>query len=105
MHSKTTVQLITISRARDDLGDYTETETRKQVFAEARSVGQKEFYEAQAAGSKPDGKFIIWWDEYDGQQELENDGKRYRIIRTYKNGDELEITCEGLVNDGGSEAS
>lgn len=71
------------------------------VFAEIRSIGQSEFYQAQTAGKKPEIKFKITdYMDYQGQRYLIHEGVRYSILRTYRAGNnELEITCYGGVRD------
>lgn len=71
------------------------------VFAEIKSIGQNEFYQAQTAGKKPEIKFKITdYMDYQGQRYLIHEGVRYTILRTYRTGNnELEITCYGGVRD------
>lgn len=73
-----------------------------ELFAEQRSIGQKEFYQAQTEGEKPEVKFVIPdYLDYDGQRIVIHEGIRYKFLRTFrKNGStELEITCYGGVRD------
>jgi hypothetical protein len=52
----------------------------------------KEFYEAQAVDFYPEVKFILAdYLDYDNEQLVEHDGQRYRVLRTYRTGQELEI--------------
>jgi SPP1 family predicted phage head-tail adaptor len=70
------------------------------VYAEIRSIGQNEFYQAQTSGLKPELKFRITDHmDYQGQKYLVHEGVRYTILRTYRTGNELEITCYGGVRD------
>ena len=83
----------------DSYGDTTQTFTERQVFAEVKSIGQSEFYQAEAVGLKPEIKFVIadfadYQDEkqlkytpYGGVEEI------YTVIRTYRNKINLEIVC------------
>ena len=73
------------------------TEETEDVFAQVRSIGQSEFYQAAASGLKPEIKFVIadFWD-YDNQKELIYNGVRYNVLRTYRTGNALEITAAGL---------
>lgn len=72
-----------------------------ELFAEVKSIGQKEFYQAQTAGAKPEIKFVIPdYLDYSGQQQLVYGDIRYQILRTYRTEkNELEITCYGGVRD------
>lgn len=69
-------------------------EQRTEVFANVRSAGMKEFYEAQLAGIDVRLKADVHTEEYDGQTAAEYDGKRYTITRTYQsdNGEITELT-------------
>lgn len=65
------------------------------VFAEIRSVTRREFYEAQNEGLEPELVFVLRnFADYGGQKELNYNGKRYRIIRTYVVDDSMELTVE-----------
>ena len=77
------------------------------VYAEARSIGQTEFYQAETAGLRPEIKFVITdYLDYQGQQYLVHDGTRYTVLKTYrKSSNELEITCYGGVRDAGAAVS
>jgi len=84
----------------DDYGDSEPAETSVMRFAEIMSVGQTEFYQASAAGMKPEIKFRLSdYLDYDGQMLVEYNGVRYRVLRTYRSGKALEITCYSQVNN------
>lgn len=69
-----------------------EGEIIRRVFCRVASIGQKEFYEASARDFYPEVKFILAdYLEYNGEQLCEYDGRRYRVLRTYRAGQELEI--------------
>jgi hypothetical protein len=68
-------------------------ETTRDVFCRTASIGMKEFYEANAHDFYPEMKFILADHlDYEGEQLCEHDGRRYRVLRTYRAGQELEIT-------------
>jgi SPP1 family predicted phage head-tail adaptor len=91
--------LIQTEEALDAYGDLAMTETRRQVFARLSSIGQKEFYQAQATGLQPELKFVLAdYLDYNGEQLVEHNGQRYRVLRTYRNGLELELTVYREVN-------
>lgn len=83
----------------DEYGDPQITYSSREVFCAQRSIGQKEFYQAQAVGMQPEIKFVIA-DYLDYQKEplVEYDGIRYRVLRTFRKGQELEITVYQEVN-------
>lgn len=83
----------------DDLGDLVTQEARREVFGRLGSIGQKEFYQAQAVGLQPELKFILAdYLDYDGETLVEHNGQRYRVLRTYRTGQELELTLYREVN-------
>jgi len=71
-------------------------ETKKtNVLCKVQSVGRNEFYGAATTGLKPEVVFIIHDYEYNGEKEVEFEGKKYRVIRTYSTDfEEIELTCE-----------
>ena len=86
----------------DDVGDTITNTTWKEIFAEKRSIGSQEFYQAHSEGLKPEFKFVIHTSEYcrktDGPH-IRYDGETFKIIRTYeKDSESLEITVEGDVH-------
>ena len=90
------------SGGKDPYGDPAmELKLSDAVFAEQKSIGQSEFYQAQTAGQKPEIKFKLTdYMDYQGQRYLIHEGIRYTVLRTYRTvGNELEITCYGGVRD------
>lgn len=91
--------LIKQTQGVDDYGDPVITETTSEVFAELGSIGQKEFYQAHAVGLQPELKFVLAdYLDYDGEPMVEHNGQRYRVLRTYRKGQELELTVYREVN-------
>lgn len=91
----------------DEYGDAVITETRREVFCREASVGQKEFYQAQATGLQAEIKLILTdYLDYDGEQLVSYTPKGqtreqlYRVLRTYRAGLELELVCYREVNPG-----
>lgn len=64
-------------------GDKAEDDQKTGVFAEVYPVGRDEFREAGVNGYKAENQFVIWANEYDEQPEVEYNGKRLSIYRTY----------------------
>ena len=87
----------------DEYGDPIVTETRREVFAEQMSIGLKEFYQAHAVGLQPEIKFkLADYLDYNDEPCIEYNGQRYRVLRTFRTGQELEIVCYREVNPRGS---
>lgn len=67
---------------------------RRDVFGGLRSVARSEFYQAQAVGYKPEVVFVLAdYLDYDFESLVKHDGKLFRVLRTYRAGQELEITA------------
>ena len=94
------ITLIKDTDTTDYYGDLVKTTTERTLFAEVKSVGQSEFYQAQAVGLKPEIKFVIAdFYDYQGEQQLKytpygGTEQVYDIIRTYRNNTNLEIVCK-----------
>ena len=87
----------------DEAGNQISIETVTEVWAEITGVRQSEFYNAAAAGLKPELTFIIWANEYTGQTKIEYNDVKYRIMRTYINpvkSEMIELICEKVIADG-----
>lgn len=70
-----------------------EGDSRREVLCELRSVGHAEFYEAYAAEFRPELKFVLAdFLDYDGETYVKYGADLYRVIRTYRSGQELELT-------------
>lgn len=94
-----TLILIAITSTVNDLGDPVETETETTVYADKKSVRQSEFYQAAAAGMRPEIVFLVRTVDYNQQPFAEWNSKRYRIIRVYDKPNELtELICQGVTN-------
>lgn len=93
------IYLVSVTTTENDMGDIIEVETKRQVFADKKSIRQNEFYQAQATGLRPELMFIVRSIEYEQEPKLEYNSKTYNIIRTYdKDGELTELVCQGLVN-------
>lgn len=67
--------------------------SRREVFCALRSVTHAEFYEAHATEYRPELKFVLADHlEYAGETLIKYGADLYRVIRTYRIGQELEIT-------------
>ena len=75
------------------------------MFAELRSIGQSEFYQAQATGLKPEIKFVLPdYLEYRNEKKIrfkdfnEEEEQDYTVLRTYRNNNQLELVCKRGVD-------
>lgn len=70
-------------------------ETRREVLCGIRSIGMGEFYSSSATDYHPELKLILAdYLDYDDETLADYNGVRYRILRTYRTGQELELTLE-----------
>lgn len=88
--------LIAESPAMHGVFDTDNTEyTLRMVFCTVRSVGSAEYWRAKTDGHEP-AVIITLADrlEYNGEKLLGWNGQPYRIIRTYSDGQFIELECE-----------
>ena len=80
------------------LNDYKQevkTETRSQIFAKKKSIKRAEFYNGGKAGLQPQFYLETVIIDYSDELEVELDGVRYGIYRTYQpDEDHIELYCE-----------
>lgn len=101
------VTLITQTRGVDEYGDPTTDDIEREVFCRETSIGQKEFYQAQAVGLQPEIKLVLPdYMEYNGETlaryipKGQTEAQLFRVLRTYRAGLELELVCYREVNPG-----
>lgn len=86
------ITLLNITSVVNDYGDMVETEVKKEVFAQVKSIGMKETYQALSVGLKPELTFVLSdYYDYENQNVIEYEGERYSVIRTYRKTNELEL--------------
>ena len=87
--------LIGYTVALNDYKQEVKTETRSQIFAKKESVSRSEFYNGGKAGLQPEFRLTTAVIDYNGELEVELDGVRYGIYRTYNvSQDYIELYCE-----------
>lgn len=78
----------------------TPTETQRNVYCTVRSVGMSEAYKAMSNGMRPTFVFDLTdYTDYQGEKVCIYQGKRYRIVRTYRNNQSIELTVEEATID------
>lgn len=87
------IELIKVVNTINDIGDPVEVKTSREVFAQMRSIGMKETYEAMSHNLKPEMVFILSdYYDYDDEDVVKYNEVEYRVLRTYRKGtNELEI--------------
>lgn len=94
------IKLLKEANTVNEYGDTVQTFTERQVFADVKSIGQSEFYQAEAVGLKPEIKFLIAdFVDYQGEKLLKytpygGTEETYTVLRTYRNKINLEIVCK-----------
>lgn len=104
------LSLVSVTWEENDIGVQIPVETKTTILCGLKSVARNEFYSAAVAGLKPEMVFVVHECEYSGEREVEFEGNKYRVLRTYRGGmakqgtklgfDEMELTCEKVINDG-----
>ena len=99
------IKLMAENKTVDEYGDTIVEFTENQIFAEMKSIGQSEFYQAQALGLKPEIKFVLPdYLEYKGEKRLkfkgykEDEEQEYTVLRTFRTGNMLELVCRRGVD-------
>lgn len=99
------IKLVSVRKEQNRFGDLVEVRTERQVFAKLLSIGSSEFYQAAASGMKPEVKFVLAdYLDYNGEQYIrylpygETKEREYSVIRQYRNGNQLELTCQRGVD-------
>lgn len=88
------VTLLCVQKIPDGSGYVKEITTQKQVFAEIKSVGRAEYYAAYQVGISVSIIAVLNAGDYNGEAEVEHEGTKYNVIRTYKtSNDYIELTC------------
>ena len=71
------------------------------IFCDVESITQSEFEAVGQKDIKPQYKFVVWSFEYSNQTEIEYNGQRLTVYRTYKrkNEEKTELYAEKRVAD------
>ena len=94
------IKLISETDTVNEYGDTVTVETERTIFAQVKSIGQNEYYQAQAVGLKPEIKFIISdFADYQNEKKLKytpfgGTEEVYTVLRTFRTRYNLEIVCK-----------
>ena len=84
----------------DEYGNDSPTYTYREVFAEVRSIGMREFYNAAQTDYKPECTAVLAdYRDYNGEAIVMMADVPYHVIRTYREGKQLELTLERRIGD------
>lgn len=82
--------------------EYGKADIKREVFCSFSSIGMREFYAASTTDFHPELKLTLAdYLDYEGETLADYNGKRYRILRTYRKGQELELTLESAPAEDG----
>ena len=90
------IYLISRTLTEDDIGNISSSlESKNKCYAKKQSVRTNEFYNATMNGLSPSCEFVVKRLNYNGQNELEWNNKRYKVIRTIdpKNKMDIVLVC------------
>lgn len=83
-----------------------ETETKRDIFVKVESIGRSDFFAAAQTGLSLSYVFKTDPSNYQGENEIEYEGQRYGVTRTYRaSNDELEIYAGTVVGYGPDSSS
>lgn len=92
--------LISVERAQDTIGQWTETETRHTVYGQITSVSMDEYFAGGQNGFKPEYRITMFGPDYEGETRCEIDGVEYTIYRVYRGRtDTVELYLERRAGD------
>lgn len=87
--------LITHTYKPDALNQQIPAEQKREVFCTIKSLQQSEWFAAGNAGLKAKFRIDVFSDDYAGETQVEVDGVRYEIYRTYQaSNDWIELYLE-----------
>lgn len=92
--------LISVERAQDTIGQWTETDVRHTVYGQITSVSMDEYFAGGQNGFKPEYRITMFWPDYEGETRCEVDGVEYSIYRVYRGRtDTVELYLERRAGD------
>ena len=94
------IYLIRENLGEDDIGNSIPTSlTSQKCYAKKQSVKTNEFYNASMVGMTPSCEFVIKRLNYNGEDELEWNNTRFKVIRTIdpKNKFDIVLVCSKKI--------
>lgn len=106
MDRSNVINLISKTYAADSIGQYKPELSAREVYCDVRSITRAEWYDAGRQGFKPDISFVMFAPDYQGEDLIEWNGRKYSVYRTYiAQNEALELYCQdigGIEQDDGS---
>ena len=97
------IYLIEETQGADDIGNQISALTSSnKCYAKVQSVRTNEYYNAAEIGLTPSVEFVIKKLNYNGEQEIEWNNKRYEVIRVVEPKNKFDIVLVCSVKMGGN---
>lgn len=78
----------------DEIGNPISAETYTEVFVTERAITRQEWSDAGRQGLNPAIELVTPFMNYSGQTQVEYNGERYSVYRTYRRYDDIELYLE-----------
>lgn len=89
------INLVSATYTKNEYGVPVAHETKREVYADVRSVTRAEFFEGGRSGLNPRFHFNVFHGDYNGEEIAEYQGLRYGVYRVYRNeSDYIELYVE-----------
>lgn len=86
-------------KTQNELGDYVSEIVKKEVYCFVDSVNSTEFFEASKNGIRAQIRVSLFVYDYENEEEIEFDGINYKIYRTFRKNDNIELYCSEKAGD------
>lgn len=97
MDRSSVIFLVSKSYEQNEIGAFIPVTTERKVYCDVRSITRAEWYDAGRQGFKPDISFVMFAPDYQGEDEVEYNSRKYSIYRTYLAQNEaLELYCQSI---------
>ncbi|MGZ0131887.1 phage head closure protein [Priestia megaterium] len=97
------IELVVINKTEQDENGYEKPvgpDDKTEVFANKKSVRSSEFYLAAQTGEALEVMFEIRSIDYNSQDYIDYESKRYEVVRTYDRGEIVEVICKAYEGEG-----
>lgn len=97
MDRSNVINLISKTYDVDSIGQYVPILSKRQVYCDVRSITRAEWYDAGRQGFKPDISFVMFAPDYQGEDLIEWNSRKYSVYRTYiAQNETLELYCQDI---------
>ena len=88
------ITLISNTFEDDSIGQQNPIELRRDVFCRVSAISRREWFDAGHNGMKPEIMFNVFYGDYNGEKNVEYNGCRFTVYRTYRADPEtVELYC------------